>query len=200
MERVDRPVQDHPIPAGDPQRHHGRLGQGRAAVVEGGVGGFQAGQTADDGLVLEERLQGPLGAFGLVGGIGGVELGTAGQVVHRRGDYVVVVTAADKRNDAAVPRRHLVQPGQHLELRHSGREVEGSGPQRFRDRVEQVADAPGADGGKHLPDLFRGMRRETHLRALSDTRRIVPCSSASPPRKGRSSSWSPSMPLPLEIR
>ena len=54
---------------------HGRgLGHRRRAVVQRGVGDLQAGQLADQRLVLEQGLEHALAHLGLVGGVGGGEL------------------------------------------------------------------------------------------------------------------------------
>jgi len=49
VERVYRSVQEDPRAAGEAKRHHRRLGQGRAAVVEGGVGGIRRSPVACPG-------------------------------------------------------------------------------------------------------------------------------------------------------
>ena len=84
-----------PFPAGPDPHHHG-LEQCSAAVVHGRIGDVGAKQLADDRLKLEDRLEGPLGELGLVGGIRGVELTARAQRVYRFRNKVVVETGADK--------------------------------------------------------------------------------------------------------
>ncbi len=65
---------DHRLTAaGDTGGHHQRLGRAGRAVVHGGVGHVHAGQLADHGLELEDRLQRTLGDLRLVRGVGGEE-------------------------------------------------------------------------------------------------------------------------------
>ena len=76
---MDRARHDHLGPPGDPLGHQDGLGHGGRALVHGGVAHLHAGELADEGLVLEERLQGPLGDLGLVRRVGGEELARAGR-------------------------------------------------------------------------------------------------------------------------
>jgi hypothetical protein len=65
---------DDTVGAGRADGHVHRLGRRRRAVVERGVRDVEAGDLADDRLVLEESLQDALAHLGLVGGVAGVDL------------------------------------------------------------------------------------------------------------------------------
>ena len=57
------------IAAGPKTEAHG-LGGRRALIQQRGIGDRQAGELADQGLEIEQRLQAPLGDLGLIGGVG----------------------------------------------------------------------------------------------------------------------------------
>ena len=82
--------------AGDAAGHQGCFGGSRSAVVHAGVADFHTGQLADQRLVFIYRLQGSLAGFGLIRGVGGVELAAAGDVADNAGDKVVVIAGAEK--------------------------------------------------------------------------------------------------------
>ncbi len=92
------------------QRHEHALGDGAAAFVEAGVGHIQAGQLADQRLVLEERLQAPLARLGLVGRVGGVEFAARRDGIDHGRDEVIVAAAAEEA-DRAVRRSDCAAPG-----------------------------------------------------------------------------------------
>ena len=155
MRRVARAAMQH------------RLGAGRGAVVHGGVGHVHAGQLADQGLELEDRLQGPLADFRLVGGVGGVEFAAGDQLVDHRRDEVVVGAAAEERGvgcrggiaagePAQLPQQ--VALGQGRAGRCSGR-VEAD---RGGDFAEELLHRGDPDRRQHLADILLGMGNVTH--------------------------------------
>ena len=114
-----------------------RLDRGGGAVVEGGVGDRQAGQPGDQGLVLEQRLQHALGHLGLVGRVGGHELGP-----ERRGRGWPTGSRGrrrpPRRSRSGRVRCGCVTASRSISARTSGsdrpgRQVEAAGqPQRLR--------------------------------------------------------------------
>ena len=96
-------------------RHHGRLGHGGRSVVQRGVGYVEAGQLGDEGLVLEDRLEGALARLGLVWRVGGVELGLRGHRSHRRRDETAIHAAAAESQPV---REYAVACGERRDLRH----------------------------------------------------------------------------------
>ena len=87
--------------------HQGHRLGGRGALVEQrGAGDRQAGQVADHGLEVEQRLEPALGDLRLVRRVGGVPGGVLQHVApdHRRGDRAVVAEA-DHRGQHLVARR-----------------------------------------------------------------------------------------------
>ena len=125
---MDRFRHDDPaVPPRDGQRHQHRLGRGRAAVVEAGVGDVHAGQLGDQRLVFERRLERPLAGLGLVRGVRRVELAPGGEVVDHRGDEVVVASAAQEADPpvgARVPPDHLLDSPRELQLGEGRRDAE----------------------------------------------------------------------------
>ena len=77
-------------PPGNGQRHEQRLADGRAPVVQAGVGDVHPGQLSNQGLIFKGCLQGPLACLRLVGCIGRVELASRGKVIHDCRDEVIV--------------------------------------------------------------------------------------------------------------
>ncbi len=79
------------------------LGERRARVVHRGVGDLHAGELADRGLELEDALQDALTALGLVGRVGGLELGAADDRVDDRRHVVVVDAGAEEARPSRSP-------------------------------------------------------------------------------------------------
>jgi len=73
--RVDVARDQYLVATGVDIGHHRRLGDCRRSVIKRGVGDVECGQLGDQGLKLEDRLQRALARLGLVGRVGGVELG-----------------------------------------------------------------------------------------------------------------------------
>ena len=149
-------------------RHEGRLGQRRRPVVERCVAHLERGELADGRLVLEDRLQHALAAFRLIGRVGGVELGAAGDRVDD-GRHVVVVGAGAEERDR--PRRRRVLAGRAPRARPR------APPRRERE----------AGRGRRAGGPPRGCRR----RARRSTRRRP--RRASPAGPHRSAERSPSL-------
>ena len=117
---VDRPGDDDPaLPPGDGQGHEDRLGDRRAAVVEAGVRDVHAGQLADERLILERRLQGPLARLRLIRRVGRVELAASGQVVHDGRDEVVVAPPPRKHGRTSAPAFRPSMPETSVVSSHS---------------------------------------------------------------------------------
>ena len=144
-------------------RHQHRLGQGRASVVEGGVGDVHAGQRRHHRLEFVEQLQGPLTGLRLVGGVGAVELAAGGDLPHRRGDVVLVGPGADEAQGLAIGAgARLHQPGDvHLRQRR-GDAGQLADLELAWDFVEQVIDAGGPDDLEHGADVVFGVGGERH--------------------------------------
>ena len=79
---------------------HGLGGRGRA-VIHGGVGDLHAGQVRDLGLELEQVLQRALRNLGLVGRVGGEELGALDQVIDARRHVMAIGAGADEERHGA---------------------------------------------------------------------------------------------------
>jgi hypothetical protein len=76
-----------------------RLDQRRRPVIERGVGHLHPGELTDQGLELEDDLQGALRDFGLVGGVGGEELGPRQDGIdHARIDVAIDPGPQKRRN------------------------------------------------------------------------------------------------------
>ncbi|CEI74776.1 Uncharacterized protein PAE221_00336 [Pseudomonas aeruginosa] len=103
---------------------HG-LGGGGRLVEHRGVGDRQAGQVADQGLEVQQRLQAALGDFRLVRRVGGVPGRVLQEVAQDRCRGVAVVVAlANEGTQRAIARGDRLQAGQRLGLAHAGRQVE----------------------------------------------------------------------------
>ena len=93
--------------------HQYGLAQGRAAVVDRGVGDIHAGQRRHHRLVFVDDLQRPLAGFGLVGRVRRHELAAAGDIPHSRRDVVVVAPGAGEARACLVLSRALGHRGEH---------------------------------------------------------------------------------------
>ena len=153
----------HGLPARGGHAQVDGLDRGTAAVVERGVGHRQPGQPGHHGLVLEDRLQHPLGHLGLVGRVGGDELGASGEGPGHRRDLVVVGAAAGEADQAVgsgpVPVGEPLHGGQDVGLAHAGGQLEPAlEPQGLGDHVEQLVDRGETEEGQHALDLVVGVR------------------------------------------
>ena len=125
--RVERLGDDDARAAGDVLRDVTRVGGDGRAVVAGRVRDVHAGQLADRGLVLEDRLQHALAHLRLVRRVGGQELPARKDGVDDRRHVVVVDPCSEEGKLAArvdVLRRELLEVGDDLLLGESGLEVE----------------------------------------------------------------------------
>ncbi len=118
---VDGGGDDHflALPTAHGQGHDDRLGHGCSAIVVGGVGHLHARQGTDHALVLKDGLQGALAHLGLVGRVGGVELGAARYMLHHAGHEMVVGPCAQEASvvvEVGVLLAHGLQFGQNLHL------------------------------------------------------------------------------------
>src|SRR3990170_1879005 len=96
---MKRARKEEPAPALrlDAPRHQDRLCGCRRAVVEPGIGYLQTGELAHKSLILIDGLKGSLTDLGLVGSVGGRELGAGYDRVHGAGNGMVVDPAAEKK-------------------------------------------------------------------------------------------------------
>ena len=119
----------------DPVQQRHRLGGCRGLVEHGGIRDGQAGEVADHGLEVQQRLEPALRDLGLVGRVGRVPARRLQDVApdHRRGQGVLVAQA-DHRDGPGVGPGDTTQLGGHLVL------TEGRG---------QVESLRPGDGGRH---------------------------------------------------
>ena len=111
VDGVDAAIHHDPSAVGGVQGHLAGLVERGATVVKRGVGDGQTGQLADGGLVFVDGLQGALRNFGLVGGVGRVELAAGGECGDGGRDEMVVEAAPDEVGEVIV-----VATGQRLEM------------------------------------------------------------------------------------
>ena len=130
------------------------IGGHRRPVVARGVRDVHAGQLADCGLVLEDRLEDALAHLGLVRRVRRQELAALKHGVDDRRHVVVVDARAEKRELAGavgIPRREVLEMPRQLLLaeRRVERElaVEAHGG---RDVAEQLLDRGDTDRREHL--------------------------------------------------
>ncbi len=124
------------------------LAECRGGVVHRAVGHVEAREFDEHRLVLEEHLEEPLGDFGLVLRVGGDELRALGDIVHERGDVVLVVAAAEELGQVVVGTEEALDVATSLLFRARGDAVVAVEPDRLGD-VEQLLDRVGADGVEH---------------------------------------------------
>ena len=137
--------------------HQGhRLGRGGRLVEQGRAGDRQAGEVADDGLEVEQRLEPALGDLRLVGRVGGVPGGVLEHVAldHGRGEGAVVAEP-DHRGDPPVAGGDLAQLLEHGGLGGGRLDVEGLGPADAAGHggVDQVGERAAADDLEHRGDV-----------------------------------------------
>ena len=87
-------------------RHEHGLGSRGTFVEQGGIGDLQAGEVDHHGLVVEERLEPPLGDLGLIRCIGRVPAGILQDIAldHRRRERIVVAVAQIRAEDPVLHR------------------------------------------------------------------------------------------------
>ena len=141
--------------------HHHDLGGSGGAVVHRGVGALQAVELGDHALVLEDVLEGTLGDFGLVGGVGGVELAALEQVGDGGRGVVVVDAAACEDAEGLVLAAELVEVATELNLAHCrGNVVFAVEYHLGGDVGVEFVDALEAYALKHVADVSLGMGYE----------------------------------------
>ena len=135
--------------------HGSGLGGGGGAVIDRGVGNVHAGQLADHGLILEDRLQNTLAHFGLIGGVGSQELFLGGNILDNAGD-VMVISASTAQNGGKnlVLCRHGGNSVGHFHLAHPLGDVQGSVEIHLgRHIAVQIFIIVQTDGLEHLEPL-----------------------------------------------
>ena len=136
--------------------HHGRLEQRGSAVIDRSVGAVHVHQPAYGRLELKNGLQRALGTFGLVRGVGGVELAAPGQGVHGLGNLVGVVARAQEGNHIrTVFGGEILKIGAHGGLTPPLGQIEPAGTHAGRDVGKQVVQRAHAHHIEHFPQLFR---------------------------------------------
>ena len=139
----------------------GIRGDGRA-VVTGRVGDVHAGQLADRGLVLEDRLEDALAHLRLVGRVGREQLAALQDGVDDGRDVVVVDAGPEEREllrRVDVPARQLFEMAGELLLRQRPLEVQlAAEAHALRDVAEQLVDGGDSDRREHLLAVALGQR------------------------------------------
>ena len=147
----------------------GVRGHGRAVVARR-VRDVHAGELADRGLVLEDRLQDALAHLRLVRRVRGEELAALEHGVDDRGHVVVVDAGAEEREllrRVDVPRRELGEVRDQLLLGERRLEVERAVEAHARrDVAEELVDRGDADRLEHLLPVGVG-EREKRMRHCS---------------------------------
>ena len=138
--------------------HGRRLGGGGGPVIHGGVGHVHAGELADHGLILEDRLQKPLAHLRLIGGIGRQKLLLGGDVLDDGGNVVVIGPRAPQNGGVgAVFGGHGGHRPGGLQLAHAVGDVQRLPQQHLLRHVPvQVHDILQPHGAEHLLPLGLG--------------------------------------------
>ncbi len=131
-----------------------RVGGDGRAVVAGRIRDVHAGELADRGLVLEDRLEHALAHLRLVGRVCRQELAALKHRVDDRGNVVVVDPGPEERKFAGrvvVARRELGQMRRELVLGERRLEVERAvEADAGGDVAEELVDRGDADRAQHL--------------------------------------------------
>ena len=138
------------------QRHRFRR-RGRL-VEQRGVGDIEAGQIADHGLEIEQRLQPALADLGLIRRVGGVPGWILQNVALDDGrQNGAGIALTDQRGEHAVARGKFAHMRQRLGLAQRRAEIERLRlPDRGRQRLaDQRVDAGRADAFQHRGDVAR---------------------------------------------
>ena len=164
--RVQRLGEDDARAAGDVLGDEAGVCGDRRAVVAGRVRDVHAGQLADRGLVLEDRLQHALAHLRLVRRVRGQELPAREDGVDDRGHVVVVDPSSEEGELAArvdVLGGELLEVGDDLLLRESRLEVElAIEAHALRDVAKELVDRLDADRREHLLAVSLCEREEAH--------------------------------------
>jgi len=145
---------DHAMTLGQIASHDRSLGKRGRAIVHRGVCDIHPRQATDQRLELIDTLQHPLADLRLIGRIGSIELGPAGNMADDRGDVVVVDPGAEKTGKAV----HIGAFGREgdqmlfernvIQSRRDVRKIRLP-DDLFRNRREQLADTPDTDRFQH---------------------------------------------------
>ena len=142
------------FPLGHAARHRDCLPASGRAVIHRRIRHIAAEQPGDLRLEFEQHLERALRDFGLIGRVGGQELATLDDVIHRRGDMVFVRPCP--KEERMVARRHVLarKVGEMAFDRHFacmvGQTRNGAGQPPFGgDVYEQIVNRFGADSRQH---------------------------------------------------
>ena len=162
--RVQRSRQHHATAPGDAHGHQRGFGGGGRAVVERSVADLLPGELRHHGLKLEHRLQGSLGDFRLVGGVGGKELAAREHGVNHHGAIVRIGSRAQQGNIlAAALGRRLLEELQDFGFGERPGKVQFSfEPQVRGDLREEFIDVSVAGGRRAWLAGRRGVRQVAH--------------------------------------
>ncbi len=145
-------------------RDEERVGGDRRPVVARRVRDVHAGELADRGLVLEDRLQHALAHLGLVRRVRGQQLTALQHGVDDR-RHVVVVDARTEEADLVddILRRELLQVPLELGLGERRRNLELARESHCRRNIaEELFDRGDADRREHLLAIGRSEREVAH--------------------------------------
>ena len=133
------------------ERHGAGLGGGGETVVEGGIGNRQAGYFGHHRLKLEEHLEVPLSDFRLIGRVGGNEFGASGQMLHRRGNHMIVLPGTGEQGFRTVLRGQRLNNRQNIRLGQARRKVQRTiQADILGDIGEKIVDTVHADSRQHV--------------------------------------------------
>ena len=122
--RMDRPGQQDSPPTRNASRHQDRLSQSRTPLVHGSIGDLHSGELANEGLKLEDGLQGSLADLGLVGCVGGQKLPPGTEAVDHQGNKMLVDPGSQEGKDPGrIPAFQLAESIQQLGFAQGGRQV-----------------------------------------------------------------------------
>ena len=154
----------HALAAGQALRHQHSLGRRRRSVIHRGVRHFLSCELAHQRLKLEDRLQGALRDFRLIGCVGGEELSTLDDRVRHHGTQMIV----DARSkEIRVPNR-IFSGALFKILNDLGFRIRSGNLQRFAQAEafgntgKEFIDGFCANSGEHLPPLDWALREVAH--------------------------------------
>ena len=166
-------------PPGGAHGHHGRFEQGRAAVVDRGVGAVHVQQAADGRLEFKNGLECALGAFRLVRRVSGIEFAASGQGVHGLGNLVGIVARAQEGDHfRAVFGGQVLKIGADRGFALPLGQFEAFGPHVLRNVGEKVIQGTHADHGEHFPEVVRRVGNIGHVYSFLNLPCGLPCNVA----------------------
>jgi hypothetical protein len=160
-------AREHGLAApGDAMGHQDRLGGAGRAVIHGGVGDLHLGERRDLRLELEQILQRALRDFRLVGRVACQEFRALDQVIHGRGNMVLVGARTHEERHGRgrdVAAGHAAQDALDLELALGAGQIEWRGQQLAAGHVaEQRVDIGNTDPREHVLAVGIGQREVAH--------------------------------------